>query len=147
MVVVTRTTGPIASSCSDEAAQRLLPGSIAAGYFNALSGKLMVQPDDAIGSRRTPLPLAALFWLGDPTDEAPAANAVSTARLGGLELMRVLTSSAMNIRDHTPQRLARQLRFAERVAQTLPVHALVYPRDYELLGRVADEVRSIVRAS
>lgn len=139
--------GPNRLKLLDEAAQRLLPGSIAAGYFNALSGKLMVQPDDAVGSRRTPLPLAALFWLGDPTDEAPAANAVSAARLGGLELMRVLTSSAMNIRDHTPQRLARQLRFAERVAQTLPVHALAYPRDYELLGRVADEIRSIVRAS
>lgn len=139
--------GPNRLKLLDEAAQRLLPGSIAAGYFNALSGKLMVQPDDAIGSRRAPLPLAALFWLGDLTDEAPVASGVTTARLGGLELMRVLTSSAMNIRDDTPQRLARQLLFAERVARTLPVHALVYPRDYELLGRVADEIRSIVRAS
>ena len=60
--------------------------------------------------------------------------------------MRVLTSSAMNIRDFSPPRLARQLRFAERVARTLPVHALVYPRNYELLGRVADEIRGIVRA-
>lgn len=86
--------GPNRLKLLDEAAQRLLPGSMAAGYFNALSGKLMVQPDDAIGSRRAPLTLTGLFWLGDglPPDEASATSDVSTARLGGLELIRVLTS-------------------------------------------------------
>lgn len=139
--------GPNRLKLLDEPAQRLLPGSIAAGYFNTLSGKLMVQPEDAVGLRRTPLPLAALFWLGDePPADSPAIGEVSAARLRGLELVRILTSSAMNIRDHSPSRLARQLRFAEQVARTLPVHALVYPRDYELLGRVADEIRRIVRA-
>lgn len=140
--------GPNRLKLLDEPAQRLLPGSIAAGYFNTLSGKLMVQPEDAVGSRREPQALTALFWLGD---EQPAGSSVigqvSAVRLGGMELMRVLTSSAMNIRDYSPPRLARQLRFAERVARALPVHALVYPRDYGLLGRVADEIRGIVRAT
>jgi hypothetical protein len=139
--------GPNRLKLLDEPVQRLLPGSIAAGYFNTLSGKLMVQPEDTVGSRRTPPPLTALFWLGDePPADSSAAGEVNTARLRGMELMRVLTSSAMNIRDYSPPRLARQLRFAERVAQTLPVHALVYPRNYELLGRVAEEIRKIVRA-
>ena len=139
--------GPNRLKLLDEPAQRLLPGSIAAGYFNSLSGKLMVQPEDAAGSRRTPLPLATLFWLGDePPADSSTVGEVRVTRLRGMELMRILTSSAMNIRDYSPPRLARQLRFAERVARTLPVHALVYPRNYELLGRVADEMRRIVRA-
>ncbi len=139
--------GPNRLKLLDEPAQRLLPGSIATGYFNSLSGKLMVQPEDAVGSRRAPLPLMALFWLGDePPADPSAVGEVRATRLRGMELMRVLTSSAMNIRDFSPPRLARQLRFAERVARTLPVHALVYPRNYELLGRVADEIRGIVRA-
>ena len=139
--------GPNRLKLLDEPAQRLLPGSIAAGYFNSLSGKLMVQPEDPLGSRRTPLPLTALFWLGDePPADSSAVGEVRVTRLRGMELMRILTSSAMNIRDYSPSRLARQLRFAERVARALPVHALVYPRDYELLGRVAEEIRKIVRA-
>lgn len=142
--------GPNRLKLLDEPAERLLPQAIATGYFNTLSGKLMVRPDDKSGSRRAPLPLAALFWLGNqpPPQPAGAASAdigVGVSRLRGLELIRVLTSSAMNIRDYAPQRLARQLRFAEQVARTMPVFALVYPRDYALLGDVADQIRSIVR--
>jgi hypothetical protein len=65
------------------------------------------------------------------------------SRLAGLELMRLLTASAMDIRNHTPDRLARQLSFAQRVAQTVPVHALRYALRYELLDRVAEQVRRL----
>lgn len=135
--------GPNRLKLLDEPAARLLPGAIATGYFNTVSGKLMVKPDDGTGSRREPLPLAALFWLGNRPPEQGAA--VDVSRLRGLELIRVLTSSAMNIRDYTPRRLARQLRFVEQVARTLPVFAVVYPRDYARLADVADRIGSMVR--
>lgn len=138
--------GPNRLKLLDEPAKRLLPEAIATGYFNTVSGKLMVRPDDRTGSRREPLPLAALIWLGNrPPEQGSGATGVSVSRLGGLELIRVLTSSAMNIRDYAPQRLARQLRFVEQVARTVPVFALVYPRDYARLADVADRIRSIVR--
>ena len=138
--------GPNRLKLLDEPAERLLPAAIATGYFNTVSGKLMVRPDDRSGSRREPLPLAALLWIGNqPPERGSGSTGVDVARLGGLELIRVLTSSAMNIRDYAPQRLARQLRFVEQVARTMPVFALVYPRDYALLGDVADRIRNIVR--
>lgn len=138
--------GPNRLKLLDEPAERLLPAAIATGYFNTVSGKLMVRPDDRSGSRREPLPLAALMWIGNqPPERGSGSTGVDVARLGGLELIRVLTSSAMNIRDYAPQRLARQLRFVEQVARTMPVFAFVYPRDYALLGDVADRIRNIVR--
>jgi len=127
--------GPHRLKLFDEPAGRLLPAAGAAGHFNALSGKLMVEPRDAAADRRTPRPLAALFWLGEPP---PASDEVHVARLEGVGLARVLLSSAMNIRYHAPDRLARQMRFAEQVARAMPVYALSYARRYELLGRVAD---------
>jgi hypothetical protein len=57
-----------------------------------------------------------------------------------MDLMRVLTASAMDIRYYAPDRLARQLRFAERVARTLPVYALCYA----LLDRVVEQIRRMV---
>lgn len=138
--------GPNRLKLLDEPAERLLPAAIATGYFNTVSGKLMVRPDDRSGARREPLPLAALLWIGNqPPERGSGSTGVDVARLGGLELIRVLTSSAMNIRDYAPQRLARQLRFVEQVARTMPVFAFVYPRDYALLGDVADRIRNIVR--
>lgn len=130
--------GPHRLKLFDEPAGRLLPAAVAAGHFNALSGKLMVEPLDAAADRGTPRPLAALFWLGEPP---PVSDEVRVTRLEGVELARVLLSSAMNIRYRAPDRLARQMRFAEQVARTMPVHALSYARRYELLGRVADALR------
>ena len=74
----------------------------------------------------------------------PTSDDVSATRLAGMELMRVLTASAMDIRNYAPDRLARQLGFARHVAQTLPVYALSYPRRYALLERVAEQIRRVV---
>ena len=58
-----------------------------------------------------------------------------------MELMRLLTASAMDIRNYTPDRLARQFDFAQRVGRALPVYALRYARRYALLDRVAERIR------
>jgi hypothetical protein len=131
--------GPHRLKLFDEPARRLLPQAASDGDFNAVSGKLMVEPV-AAHRRDTPRPLAALFWLDEPP--APSSSdEVSVSRLAGLELMRLLTASAMDIRNHTPNRLARQLAFVQRVARTVPVHALRYARHYGLLARVAEQIR------
>ena len=130
--------GPHRLKLFDEPARLLLPGAARDGHFNAASGKLMIEPP-AIHGRDQPRPLAALFWLDEPPAQSPS-DEVSVARLAGLELMRLLTASAMDIRNHTPHRLARQLAFAQRVAQTLPVYALRYARRYAVLDRVAEQI-------
>jgi hypothetical protein len=133
--------GPHRLKLLDEPARRLMPRRASDGDFNAASGKLMIEPV-ASHRRDRPRPLSALFWLDEPPADAPS-DEVSVSRLAGLELMRLLTASAMDIRNHTPARLARQLSFAQRVAQTVPVHALRYGRRYELLDRVAEQVRRV----
>ena len=136
--------GPRRLKLFDEAARRLLPGAVDDGHWNAMSGKIMVQPHGQLHGQMTshcPVhPLSALFWLGEP-GRTSAADAVSSIRLAGLDLARVLTTSAMNIRYQAPDRLARQLLFAEHVAQVVPVYALRYARRYTLLEQVAREVR------
>ncbi|MBI3197788.1 MAG: hypothetical protein HYZ40_09835 [Rhodospirillales bacterium] len=135
-------TGPQRLKLLDEAAARFLPEAVGDGYWNTLSGKIMVQPHAPTPGRHAPQPLAALFWLGD--DELPSApGTVTSTRLAGLDLARVLTASAMNIRYYAPDRLTRQLQFAERVAHALPVHALHYARSYPLLEQVAAEIRRL----
>ncbi len=133
--------GPHRLKLFDEPARRLLPQAASDGHFNAASGKLMIEPAATPGRDR-PCRLVALFWLDEPPAASTAAD-VSAGRLAGLELMRVLTASAMDIRNHTPDRLARQLAFAQRVARTLPVHALRYGRRYALLGQVAEQIRRV----
>jgi len=135
-------TGPQRLKLLDEAAERFLPEAVGDGYWNTLSGKIMIQPHAPMPGRHAPQPLAALFWLGE--EELPSASGVVTAtRLAGIDLARVLTASAMNIRYYAPDRLTRQLQFAERVAHVLPVHALRYARSYPLLERVAAEIRRL----
>jgi hypothetical protein len=135
--------GPYRVKLFAEPASRLLPAAAADGAFNRLSGKVMFHPDGS--PRPSPVPLAALFWLGE--GEPPAIRpAISSRRLAGMEQVKVLTGSTMNTRYLVPERLGRQLRFAERLAREVPIHALSYRRDYALLDKVLGEIRRVLRA-
>jgi len=90
------------------------------------------------------VPLAALFWLGEPSP--PGSEEVSVASLTGIAPVKALTHASMNGRYYAPERLERQLRFAERVARQVPVFALQYRRDYALLDKVADALERVVGA-
>lgn len=136
--------GPYRLKLLDEPGRRFLPAAMADGYFNSLSGKMMVQPRPSVPSRRAPLPLAALFHLGHPDDQT-GVDAVTRSRLGGVELARVIISSTMDTRYALPGRLARQIEFAARVARTLPVYELRYPRSVDAMDDVAQEIRRAIR--
>lgn len=131
--------GPLRLKLFDEAARRLLPGAVADGNWNAMSGKIMVRPHAPVAGQNLAVPLSGLFWLDEPASSS-APDAVSLRRLGGLDVARVLAASAMNIRYQAPARLARQLRFVERLARAVPVHALQYARRYPVLAQVAREI-------
>jgi hypothetical protein len=131
--------GPRRLKLFDEAALRLLPETVGDGHWNAMSGKVMVKPHERPAGQHPPQPLCALFWLDEPK-QLSTPDAVSSTRLAGLDLARALFASTMNTRLHAPDRLTRQLRFAERVARVLPVYALRYARSYSVLGQVAREL-------
>jgi hypothetical protein len=134
--------GPYRLKLFDEPARLFLPQAAPHGYFNGLSGKVMVQPRSSGRSLRSPQPLSALFWLGEPQ---PTTCEVSARRMSGTALAKALIASAMNVRYLAPARLARQLRFAERVAHMLPVYALRYPRRFEVMDLVIEEIRKTAR--
>jgi hypothetical protein len=137
--------GPRRLKLFDEPARRLLPGAAARGSFSPLSGKVLIEPRAAGAADCGPRPLVALFSLADLPIEAFAAQP-SARRVTGVGLIRLLIASAMDIRNGTPARLARQLRFAKRAAAALPVYELRYRRDYGELAAVAGEIRRAIRS-
>ncbi len=136
--------GPYRLKLQDDSAQQFLPRAVKQGYFNVASDKALVRPRETMPACDVARPLDALFWMGD--HETDLSTPVSVHRLGGFRLTKVLIASAMNKRYDAPSRLGRQLRFAERVADSLPVYALEYPRSFEVMDRVADEIRRVVSA-
>lgn len=135
--------GPYRLKLLDEPGRRFLPGALADGHFNTQSGKTMVRPRDAGRSWAGSVPLAALFYLGD-LPGWPLPEAVSAVRLAGLELARVVISSSMDDRYTPSGRLARQMAFAARLARTLPVYSLRYPRSFDVMDEVAVEIHRTI---
>lgn len=131
--------GPYRLKLFDEPARLFLPNAVRRGTLNALSGKYMVEPGPRPLASRHRQPLTALFWLGGSGDRQQSGQ-ITVARMTGAELARSLISSAMNIRYHAPERLVRQLRFSEKIARSLPVHAVIYPRRFDMMGRVGEEI-------
>ena len=134
--------GPYRLKLFEEPARRLLPGAAEHGHFNALSGKLLMRPRRSGRPPDAPRKLSALFRLTEPRE----GDGVTVRRLEGAALAKVLIGSAMNIRYFAPDRLVRQLRFAELIGRRLPVYELSYPRGYSVMGRVAAELRRSIGA-
>lgn len=137
--------GPYRLKLLDEPGQGFLPEAVTAGYFNSLSGKVMVQPRNTMPVRRTMPHLAALFHLGNPDDRS-ADREVSCTRLDGLELVKVIISSTMDTRYALSSRLARQIEFAARLARTVPVYQLRYPRSTEAMNDVVRQIQQAIGA-
>lgn len=124
--------GPPRLKLFDEQARLLLPAAAREAAFNPMSGKLLVE---AASSHDDRVPLAALFWLDE------AASAVAVRRVQGVEAIKRLLASTLH-RDHRPRdRTERQLHALQRLARSVPLFVLAYPRRHELLPAVGDAVR------
>jgi hypothetical protein len=135
--------GPHRLKLLEEPARRFLPEAAADGFFNAFSGKTMVRPREPAGERRRPVPVSALFYIDDLPGR-PASDTVGTERLEGLEVIKVILASAMDDRNASPERLARQMAFAARLTGALPIYALRYPRNFDVMAQVAGEIRRTI---
>jgi hypothetical protein len=130
--------GPSRLKLFEEQARLLLPSAARDAAFNPMSGKLLVEADSPAIDEH--LPLAALFWLGEPAPSEDDA-AVAVRRMQGGEAMQILLSCTLH-RDHRPvERLERQLRVIQRIAQVVPLFALGYARRHDQLPCVAAAVR------
>ncbi len=135
--------GPYRLKLLDEPGRRFLPDALADGHFNSISGKLMVRPRETGRVRSGPLPLAGLYYIGELPGR-PRPVAVSSVRLSGLELAKVILSSSMDDRYTVPNRLARQMAFAAQLSRMLPIYSLRYPRSFDVMDEVAEEIRRTI---
>ena len=134
--------GPYRLKLFDEPSRRFLPGMVADGHFNTLSGKVMLQPRKTFASGREAKPLVALFHVAE--EAGAAASGVSTQRLDGVAFAKAIISSAMDDRYALPGRLVRQVEFAARIARVLPVFELRYPRSFDVMDEVSELIRRTV---
>lgn len=128
--------GPYRLKLFKQAADRYLR-SAANPARSSLGEKLIYElgdPKMARSARR----LSALFRLDAPT--IGSDGGVTLEQLTGLGLFKTICASTMNSRLHTPARLTRQFRFAERIARALPVYRLTYPRNFEVFSLVAEQI-------
>lgn len=131
--------GPYRLKLLDEPARIYFPTASADGLFNALSGKMMIRPGAVDRRESHGVPLAALYFLGDLPGQAPVEE-VEAIALYGLDRVRVLLASAMDDRNTSPSRLARQMAFVSELSSKLPLFHLRYPRRFEVMDRVAAEI-------
>jgi hypothetical protein len=142
--------GPYRLKVFKDSAERYLQGAACCGAFNPAHGqlgnplndKLIFQFRDRV-TARSAARLSALFHLvqSSPVSEP---NKVLVTPLAGQDLFKTILSSTMNSRHQSPVRLQRQFRFAERMARTIPVYRLVYPRYYDVLNIVEDQIYQAV---
>jgi hypothetical protein len=138
--------GPYRLKLFKESAARYLHNAVCCGPFNPAHGpvgnplnkKLIFQPRDgaAVKSARR---LSALFRLYQPSHDSQPSRILVT-QLAGHDLFTTILSSTMHRRDHSPARLQRQFHFAERLVRAIPVYRLTYPRCYDVLNSVADQI-------
>jgi len=129
--------GPNRLKLFEEAANRYLQNGANPARWSPLGEKLIYElgdPKMARPARR----LSALFRLDAPTTGSDGG--VTLEQLRGLELFKAISASTMTTRLHTPARLARQFRFAERLARMLPVYRLSYPRNFDVFRQVAEQI-------
>jgi hypothetical protein len=126
-----------------ESAEKILKETADSGRFNPLTEKLIFQPS-RVAKPNDPQPLSALYYLDTPPVHIDP-NSISIERLSGVDLFKTIAASTFNSRLNAAERLERQFHFAERVARTVPVYKLMYPRDYNLLDQVSDLINQTAR--
>lgn len=127
--------GPPRIKLFPEVADRLLDGG-AGSPMNGLTPKRLI-PLDGRQHAAGPVPVAALFVLAP---RSSGRRSVSIRRLPAQRACIELIRNTFNTMIAQRDRLARQFALAGRVAESVPVFSLSYPRE---LGRLPEVVAAI----
>jgi hypothetical protein len=118
-------------------ARRVLGRNIGGIRLRGLTPKLIV-PLNGKRGRRSITPLKAIYVLSPPSTRKPAGVRIKdlTARQACLELVR----NTFNMAIEDSGRLERQFAQATRVALTVPVKSLSYPRRFGMLSEAREAI-------
>jgi hypothetical protein len=136
--------GPPRIKLFPEMASRFL-GRAGGDRMNPDTGKLIV-PLDESRACADPVPLKALYVLAPPQESCRQPGVRSEA-LAPRETVIELVKASFNTRATGAGRVARQFTLTARLADTLPVKRLTYPRQVECLKDVRDMVLTHLRSA
>lgn len=128
--------GPPRLKLYPSSARRLLPNARGTRMMRS-TPKLLFRlsaPHVAAG----PASLGAMYVIVPPGDR-PAAR-VTIRRLTGRQACLALIRNTFNASVLTPERLAQQFALSARLAATVPVKAIAYPRSFRALPSVRDAI-------
>lgn len=102
-----------------------------------LTPKLII-PLDEKQSQRTPVPLKAIYVLRPPGPRTPSHVVIRklSHRSAFVELVR----NTFNMSVSDPGRLERQFALASRLAMTVPIKSLSYPREFGMLNDAREAI-------
>ncbi len=139
--------GPPRTSAFRPAADDVLPATLAGGearvlpHFPQLKYGPGAQPGPAVAGS---LPLAAIYLLDAPAAGAAASrHDVAVEPLHGFAAALALVRHTVSARLFSDELLSRHTDFCIRLAGSLPVRRLRYPRTWQSLPRVAETVRRL----
>lgn len=129
-------------------ARRLLGTELCKTPMNPACSKLVLSLGAGQSFRRA-VPLGALYVLSNPPARGRARpTQPRVERLSGRDAFLEVIRAAFNLSVFERARLANQFAFATRVAASVPVHRLIYPRRLSALPAVCDMVlASLARSS
>jgi len=103
-----------------------------------LTPKLII-PLGGARSRRTPAPLKAIYMLTPPGSRRTSTRVV-IKRLSPRRAFLELVRNTFNMSVSEPDRLERQFALATRLAMSVPVKTLSYPREFGMLTKARDAI-------
>lgn len=91
---------------------------------------------------RAPQPLRAIYFLEDPTQQAQGISEITSTLIPARTALATLSCFLVRFRPNGHGADAVHFSVLARVARTVPVRLLQYPRHYDRLEQVANQVRA-----
>ena len=126
--------GPQRIKLLPESAAEFMQGATCTDTMNPFTTKQLIVPAADQRMDRG-VPLRALYLLDCP-EKIDESNSVGAERLRSGEATLTVIASTFNAAVKTPERLGRQLRFAEQILSKIPIFRLSYPRRFDALSSV-----------
>lgn len=133
-------SGPPRIKLFPEIARNLLGEQVSGIPMNPLTRKLII-PLDSDQVHQVPVPLKALYLLPRPSARARRKR-VTLRRVSRRSAFLALLKNAFNTDIIESERLRRQFLLCTRMASTVPMKLLSYPRNMESLPLVRDAILS-----
>jgi hypothetical protein len=126
-------------------ARRLLGSDAGGTPMNPDTSKLVV-PLTGARTVRQPVPLKAVYVLPGPGAPGRASTRVNIQPLCGSEAFIEVIRAAFNLIVTDRKRLSTQFAFAKRVASSVPLRRLRYPRKLSALPALCDALLADLRS-